>query len=177
MFALNKADLLEKADVLDINALDLVTEDLTKTLTNDGFTDPDLFVVAADPASGPPTGIDELRDALDERLASKHAAAAKIIEDIGAAAKLLGREAGLSSGAGTGHAEQIARSANNTAWVTRTLDELDLGGPTTHRILADPTDRIAVAAALTERAELAAVIAAIAVACAELSAQLEAGTT
>ena len=177
LFALNKADLLEKADVLDINALDLVTEDLTKTLTNDGFTDPDLFVVAADPASGPPTGIDELRDALDERLASKHAAAAKIIEDIGAAAKLLGREAGLSSGAGTGHAEQIARSANNTAWVTRTLDELDLGGPTTHRILADPTDRIAVAAALTERAELAAVIAAIAVACAELSAQLEAGTT
>ncbi len=177
LFALNKADLLEKTDVLDINAVDLVTKDLIKTLTSDGFTDPDPFVVAADPASGPPTGIDELRDALDDRLASKHAAAAKIIEDIGAAAKLLGREAGLSTGAGSGHAEQIAKSAHDTASLSATLDELNLGEPTTDRILADPTDRTAVAAALIERAELAAVIAAIAVGCAELSAQLEANTT
>jgi hypothetical protein len=37
----------------------------------------------------------------------------------------------------------------------------------------DPSDRPAVAAALTDRARLAAILAEIAVACAELSAQLE----
>ena len=82
LFVLNKADLLQKADVEDVNALELVTEDLTIKLTDDGFLDPDPLVVAADPPVGPPAGIDAVRDALDERLASKHAASAKIVEDM-----------------------------------------------------------------------------------------------
>jgi GTP-binding protein EngB required for normal cell division len=175
IFVLNKADLLEKADRENVNALELVTDDLVVALTNDGFADPDLFVVAADPSTGSSVGIDELREALDERLASKHAASAKIVEDIAAAARLLGEEAGLHQGAGSGHAERISRTANNEAWLESTLEELALGGPTTERIAIDPGDRHLVVAALTDRARLAAVLAEIAVGCAELSAQLEAG--
>jgi predicted GTPase len=173
LFALNKADLLEKADIEDVDALGLVADDLEKALAADGFTDPEVLVIAADPADGPPIGIDELRRALDRRLASKHAASAKIVEDIAVAARLLGEESGLHRGAGAGHAERIARTAHNRAWLTATLDELDLGGPTTERILVDPSDRHAVNEALTERAQLAATLAAIAVACAEVAAQLQ----
>ena len=173
LFVLNKADLLQKADIEDVNALELVTEDLTIKLNDDGFLDPTPFVVAADPAVGPPAGIDAVRIALDERLASKHAAVAKIVEDIVAAARLLGEEAGLGKGAGSGHAERIARTAHNDVWLASTLDDLDLGGPTTERVLMDPTDRQAVGAAITDRAELAAILASIAVASAELTVHLE----
>lgn len=173
LFVLNKADLLKKADVREVNALELVSEDLIRTLSDDGFDHPQPFIVAAAPVEGSPIGVDEVRDALDERLASKHAAAAKIVEDIAVAAGLLGEEAGLYVGAGSGHAHRIARSAHNESWLEATLDDLALGGPTTERILVDPSDRPAVAVALTDRARLAAIIAEIAVACAELSAQLE----
>jgi len=173
LFVLNKADLLKEADVRKVNALELVSEDLIRTLIDDGFDHPQPFIVAAAPAEGSPIGVDELRDALDERLASKHAAAAKIVEDIAVAAGLLGEEPGLYGGAGSGHAERIARSAHNELWLEATLDDLTLGGPTTERILVDPSDRPAVVAALTDRARLAAILAEIAVACAELSAQLE----
>lgn len=173
LFVLNKADLLEKADVPGVNALELVVDDLTATLVEDGFVDPDVFVVAARPPLGPPVGIEPLRNALEGRLASKHAASAKIVEDIAAAARLLGEDAGLSAGAGTGHVERIARTAHNETWLASTLDELDLGGPTSERIMANPTDRQAVVAAVTDRAHLAAILASIAVACAELSEQLE----
>ena len=173
LFVLNKADLLQKADVEDLDALELVTEDLTIKLTDDGFLEPDPLVVAADPPVGPPAGIDAVRDALDVRLASKHAASVKIVEDIVGAARLLGEEAGLNAGAGTGHAERIARTAHNDVWLTSTLGELDLGGPTTERIMMDPTDRRAVGAAIADRAELAAILASIAVASAELSVHLE----
>lgn len=173
LFVLNKADLLERADGQSVNALELVHEDLTLTLTDDGFVDPQPLVVAADPAVGPPAGIDAVRDALDQRLASKHAASAKIVEDIAAAARLLGEDAGLNEGAGTGHAERIARTAHNEIWLASTLDELDLGGPTTERIMIDPADRKAVAAAIADRAQLAAILASIAVASAELSVHME----
>ncbi len=173
IFVLNKADLLEKADFEQVDARKLIADDLVKTLRRDGFSDPKPFLVAADPPTGPPTGIEDLRAALDERLASKHAAAAKIVEDISAAARLLGEEAGLYRGAGSGHLEKIARTAHNPTWVTKTVHELNLGGPTTERILSDPTDRVAVAAAVADRARLAAILAEIAVGCAELSAQLE----
>jgi predicted GTPase len=176
LFVLNKADLLEKADFLEVDALDLVSEDLVRTLRRDGFSSPDLFVVAADPATGPPIGIEELRSALEERLASKHAASAKIVEDIAAAARLLGEEPGLRRGAGSGHAERIARTAHNQSWLSATLEEMHLGGPTTERILADPTDRRAVAEALRDRARLAALLAEIAVGCVELSVQLDGGS-
>ncbi len=171
LFVLNKADLLEHVE--DVDTLELVAGDLTRTLAGDGFTDAELFVVAADPPEGPPTGIDDLRTALEERLASKHAAAAKIVEDIAAAARLLGEDAGLLEGGGTGHAERIARTAHNAKWLEATLGELHLGGPTTERILVDPSDRYEVREALTDRARLAATLAAVAVACAELSARLE----
>jgi hypothetical protein len=173
LFALNKADLLEMADVEEVDALRLVTDDLIRTLVADGFADPELFVIAADPTSGSAIGISELRTALDERLASKNAASTKIVEDIAAAARLLGEEAGLYHGAGTGHGERIARTAHNETWLTATLEELHLGGPTTERIMEDPGDRYAVTDALTDRAQLAATLAAIAVACAELSAQFD----
>ena len=173
LFVLNKADLLQKAEIREVNALELVSEDLIRTLSDDGFEQPQPFVVAAAPAEGDPVGVDELRDALDERLASKHAASAKIVEDIAVAGRLLGEEAGLHTGAGSGHAERIARAAHNEAWLAATLDEVGLGGPTTERILVEPSDRPAVAAALTDRARLGAILAEIAVACAELSAELE----
>lgn len=173
VFVLNKADLLEKADIRGMNALELVVDDLTLALVRDGFVDPVPVVVSARPPHGPPIGIEPLRDVLEGRLASKHAASAKIVEDIAAAARLLGEDAGLSSGAGTGHVERIMRTAHNESWLMTTLSELDLGGPTTDRILADPTDRTAVAAAVADRAHLSALLALIGVACAELDAQLE----
>ena len=175
LFVLNKADLLEKADFEGVNALDLIAEDLTITLSNDGFENPGLFIVAADPAEGSPSGIDEVSEALEDRLASKHAASAKIVEDIAAAARLLAEEPGLNAGAGTGHAQRIAKAAHNEAWLSTTLDDLELGGPTTERILIDPSDRTAVAAAITDRAHLAAILAAIAVECAEMNEQLDGG--
>jgi predicted GTPase len=173
LFVLNKADLLDKADIRGMNSLELVVDDLNAMLRHDGFVDPEAFVVAARPPLGPPVGIEPLRDALEGRLASKHAASAKIVEDIAAAARLLGEDAGLSAGAGTGYVERIARTAHNDTWLASTLDELHLGGPTTERILANPTDRKAVLAAVTDRAHLAAILASIAVACAELAEQLE----
>jgi len=173
LFVLNKADLLKKADIQEMNALELLSEDLIRALGDDGFESPQPFIVAAAPAEGMPIGVDELRDALDERLASKHAASAKIVEDIAVASRLLGEEASLHRGAGSGHSERIARSAHNEMWLESTLDDLALGGPTTERIRIDPSDRPAVAAAVTDRAKLAALLAEIAVACAELSVQLD----
>lgn len=174
LFVLNKSDLLQNADMREVNALEAVTEDLAKTLSDDGFAHPEPFVVAAAPVEGPRLGVEELSEALDQRLAFKHAASVKIVEDISAAAGLLGEEPGLKRGAGSGHAGRIARAAHNEGWLAATVEELDLGGPTTERILLDPTDRKAVSAALTERAKLAAILAEIAVGCAELSAQLDA---
>ena len=88
-------------------------------------------------------------------------------------ARLLGEESGLNEGAGRGAAERIARAAHNEPWLGSTLDDLQLGGPTTERIQADPADRKAVRAAIADRAQLAAILASIAVTSAELSAQLE----
>jgi hypothetical protein len=60
LFALNQVDRLPAAEVV------AVAEDFRGALIEDGFFDPAVFPVAAGPPIGPPSGVDELREAIQE---------------------------------------------------------------------------------------------------------------
>jgi hypothetical protein len=74
LFALNQVDRLPSAEVAAVAA------DFKMALTEDGFSDPPVFPVAAGPPIGPPSGIDELRTAI-EGIAT-HSVVAKQVSDL-----------------------------------------------------------------------------------------------
>lgn len=90
LFALNQVDRLPAAEV------EAVTADFRHALIEDGFSDPDVFPVAAGPPIGPPSGIDELRDAVEAMAASS--VPVKLMADLGETVSELVRIVG---GAGT----------------------------------------------------------------------------
>lgn len=51
---------LNQVDRIDANEIPEVVEDLTRALVTDGLEDPVIWVAAADPAFGPPIGVDQI---------------------------------------------------------------------------------------------------------------------
>jgi GTP-binding protein EngB required for normal cell division len=84
VFVLNQVDRLGGDDAL------IVAEDLMATLEEDGYVEPRVFSVAAAPPSGPPGGMEALTEHLAGELDAKRVGAAKLVEDVGAAARHLG---------------------------------------------------------------------------------------
>jgi len=90
LFALNQVDRLPAAEV------ESVADDFRAALIEDGFSDPPVFPVAARPPIGPPSGIDELRGALEAMATSS--VPAKLMADLAETVSELIRTVG---GAGT----------------------------------------------------------------------------
>ena len=75
-FVLNHADRLEEP------GLEEVVADLTSALVEDGFDDPNVFTVAADPKAGPPHGVEDLVADLASRLDAKKSIFGKLSTDL-----------------------------------------------------------------------------------------------
>jgi hypothetical protein len=108
-FVLNQVDRLDGDDAL------MVAEDLTATLEEGGYVEPRLFSVAAAPTSGPPTGIDALSAHLADELDGKRLVAAKLVGDLGSAARHLGNLANVWRGASVDFASRWERVKEGAA--------------------------------------------------------------
>ncbi len=100
VFVLNQADRLAKDEI------DLVARDLELALTEDGIDSGTVIATAANPPAGPPTGIDQLRAHLERLADDKSGCFDKILIDLERAAHVLLRSTG---GAGLGFEERVAR--------------------------------------------------------------------
>ena len=92
LFALNKVDRLSVPDV------EVVREDLVASLRHDGFKQPLVFAVAANPDVGEVRGVDVLVEYLAEQVDVKRVAIGKAINDIGAILTELGGSAEVWNG-------------------------------------------------------------------------------
>ncbi len=109
LFVLNKIDRLADDDVK------LVAADLREALAEDGFPDPDLFLMAADPEHGPPRGVDQLVEHLRLELDAKRLATDKLITDAEHLLRSLGGAAGVWEGGGVGLAQRWERVRGHAA--------------------------------------------------------------
>lgn len=94
VFVLNQIDRLEP-DTID----DLVA-DLRASLAVDGIPDPEIFAVAADPTAGPPIGVDELVERLEETVDVKRLVYDKLATDLKESATRLMALPDMSGGVG-----------------------------------------------------------------------------
>ncbi len=92
LFVLNKIDRLRMVDV------DRVRDDLLASLRADGFTEPVVFAVAADPDDGEPIGVDRLVAHLSQQVDVKRVAMGKAINDIASILQKLGESAQVLDG-------------------------------------------------------------------------------
>ncbi len=97
-FVLNQADRLEGA------GLEVVVADLTSALIEDGFDDPRLFAIAADPDAGPPQGVEELIADLSATLDAKRSIFGKLATDLRRVRS--GMESAADVGGGIGFTER-----------------------------------------------------------------------
>ncbi|MGI8518155.1 MAG: hypothetical protein ACR2ME_07440, partial [Acidimicrobiia bacterium] len=84
LFVLNQIDRLRASE------LEEVLSDLASALRHDGFADPSVWPVAADPPIGPPLGIDELRAGI--RAAGSERSARRVRVEIGRLLRLIDRD-------------------------------------------------------------------------------------
>lgn len=162
-FVLNKTDRLDEAEA------EAVSTHLGVILGMDGFRDPGVVAVAADPPSEEPVGIGELVDVLKDALVAKRADRAKLIEDVLRAGRALAAESDAWSGTADDSRGCIENALDDPQRLHVVLDELGIAGPLRASIVAAEGDRAVVERLLLQRAELAATVAALGVACAELS--------
>ncbi len=80
IFVLNQVDRLPEADI------GLIVADLVRALEEDGIPEPRVMTVAAAPPAGPPIGVDELIDALEELRRDRSPVYQKLITDLRVAA-------------------------------------------------------------------------------------------
>ena len=92
LFALNKIDRLAPTDI------DLVRDDMVASLRDDGFAQPIVFAVAADPDEGEPRGIERIVEHLGYQVDVKRVAMGKAINDVEAILRSLGEEADVLDG-------------------------------------------------------------------------------
>lgn len=100
---------LNKIDTLDAGAEATIMADLRRLLGEDGYRQPRVFPIAADPLSGEPRGIGPLEAHLQEELDAKRIAVSKWLIDIARELRRLGHEAGVWDGASVGLRERWAR--------------------------------------------------------------------
>lgn len=93
VFALNKIDLIDPADV------PAVTAHLVEALVDDGFDRPSVFAFAAAPPGSEPHQLEGFRRFVTERLDAKRIAFGKLLSDASGLLHEMGRESGTWSGA------------------------------------------------------------------------------
>ncbi|MGD2043156.1 MAG: 50S ribosome-binding GTPase [Acidimicrobiia bacterium] len=73
---------LNQIDRLSADEADQVSEDLARALIADGMGDPIVVTTSAAPPAGPPMGIDELTEALEQQRTQEKALFGKLITDL-----------------------------------------------------------------------------------------------
>ena len=162
-FVLNKIDRLDEAET------EAVATHLGVILTMDGFADPTVLPIAANPPGEEPVGTDSLVVALNKTLLEKRADRAKIIKDVHQAGRRLAADANAWSGTPEDAYDRIRGALDDRESLGIVLDELGIGEPLRADILASGGDTTRVDQALLRRSELAAVVAALGVVCADLT--------
>ncbi|MEN8114396.1 MAG: hypothetical protein ABFS21_08400, partial [Actinomycetota bacterium] len=137
----------------------------------DGFRDPVVHPIAAAPPEGDPVDIDQLMDVLDERLVAKRADQAKLVEDLHHVGRSLAADAGVWEGTPDDAHDRVRGAAGDSELLAAEMEELGISGPTADEIEAVGDDLAAIDQTLRRRAGLAATVAALGVACAEIRAQ------
>jgi len=94
VFAFNQIDRLAPGE------LDTVRDDLLALLEADGIAGPVVFDTAADPANGPPIGIERLVAFVQTTLEAKRTAVRKLVEDIRGAGRGVADVTGVRPGSG-----------------------------------------------------------------------------
>lgn len=80
VFVLNQIDRLAEEDLAS------VAGDLKDALEQDGLSDPEIVLMAADPAAGPPVGVDDFIQSLDAALDRRQAVHRKALADLASVA-------------------------------------------------------------------------------------------
>ncbi len=163
IFVLNKIDLLDEA------GSDAVEAHLSDVLKMDGFHDPEVLAVAVAPPDGEPIGIEMLMASLERTLVDKRADRVKLVADILRAGRRLAGDANVWIGTPDDAHDQIRDAAGEADRLSHVLDRLEIGGPLRAEIVSSDDDAGAIDKELRRRAELAAVVAALGVVCAEIS--------
>ena len=162
VFALNKVDRLDEAES------EAVAAHLTGILGLDGFEEPTVILVAADPPVGSPIGIDELMAAIGRRLIVTRADRVKLVGDLLGAGRRLAADAALWGGTPDGSYDRIREAVNDPERLSAILTEMGIEGPLRRSIEA--ADGRTLDGVLLRRSELAATVAALGVECAGLAA-------
>jgi hypothetical protein len=92
LFVMNQVDRMSPEDI------DLVVADLVEALEEDGISAPEVITTAAQPASGPPIGIDGLVERLELERGRSEAVQRKLLTDLTRAASRLVSASGGGSG-------------------------------------------------------------------------------
>ena len=87
---------LNKVDRLDEQGLDVVVAHLRRLLADDGYSNPVIFEVAADPPDSEPRGMEALAAHLSARLDEKRIHVGKIVDDARRAAQAVAGAAGVT---------------------------------------------------------------------------------
>ncbi|MGB5187564.1 MAG: GTPase [Acidimicrobiia bacterium] len=161
-FVLNKIDRLDEAET------EAVVTHLGVILAMDGFLDPNVVPIAANPSDAPPIGIDSLVAAMNDTLIAKRADRAKVVMDVLQAGRRLASDTNVWSGTSDDAHERIRGSLEDPDELDWVLDGLGIEGPLRADIIAAGEDSARVDQALLRRAELAAIVAALGVVCADL---------
>ncbi len=109
VFALNKVDLIDPADV------PAVTAHLVEALVEDGFSRPSVFGFAAAPPGSEPQQLEGFRRFVTERLDAKRIALGKLLSDASGLLHEMGLESGTWSGASIGLDERWERDREAAA--------------------------------------------------------------
>lgn len=163
IFALNKVDRLDEAEAEAVEA------HLGGILRMDGFCDPEVLAVAAAPPDGSPVGIDRLMTSLERTLVTKRADRVKLVADILRAGRRLATDANVWTGTPDDAHNQIRDTAGEPGQLSTVLDRLGIDGPLRAEIVSSNGEIDPIDLGLHRRAELAATVAALGVACAEIS--------
>ena len=134
----------------------------------DGFRDPRVVAVAADPPDQEPVGIEALLAVLEGTLVAKRADRAKLIEDVLQAGRRLAAESDAWAGTSDDAHARIGSVLDDPHRLDVVLNELGIDGPLSASIVSANGDVEQVDQLLLRRAELAATVALLGVACAEL---------
>jgi hypothetical protein len=142
LFVLNQIDRLAEDDIPSVSA------DFREALEQDGVSDPEIVLMAADPAAGPPVGVEDFIDSLDAALDRRQAVHRKALADLaGVAAEMVRASSGaravdfegawadqVSSAVALAREGKAAGGAHDLAeYISRLASEM--GGETENRLL------------------------------------------
>jgi predicted GTPase len=162
-FVMNKIDRLDEAET------EAVVTHLGVILAMDGFDDPDVLPIAANPPGRSPIGIDALVTTLNDTLIAKRADRAKVVKDVLLAGRRLAADTNVWIGTSDDAYDRIRGSLDDQDELDDVLRDLGIEGPLRSRIMASSDDGGRVDQELLRRAELAAVVAALGVVCTDLA--------